>query len=237
MFPVLRQKFTFIFCIFAAFTLVACGRTEVTEREAFINFLQKEVLSRKNAFAPFPSQAQKESFGRYASHYQIIVDFTNDMEAEMIFYSKYSGETKFKTIEGIRDNWREIEELHIFLQSRLISALETHQNKAHNALFYLDQPEDLQDVYILAFDKTVNKPVEAVNKLLPVLDSALDSSVALGRLLDDNRERITISDTMILSGDPILDETVNIFLHEINKNNDELTEAAHSFMRYAYYGR
>jgi len=231
---VLRQKYAFLFLILTALTLTACGDNEAGERKEFINFLQKQVLSRKSTFVPFPSDKEKSAFGRYASHYQVIVDFTNDMETEMNTFKKYSGETKYKTIQGIRDNWKELDELRTSLKRSLGEALQAQRGKAQSARDALEQPEDLKTVYDQAFDKTINKPTEAVSQLLPVLDSALGTTVTFGRFLDENRDKITISGMMVQPNDPKLNDTVNNYINEMNLRNGELMKAANDFMKYAY---
>ncbi len=227
MFSIITRRFAIAAVLLSVFAVAACGDKEPEQRKTFIEYLQKQVLSRKTAFVPFPNEKEKESFGPYANHYQVIVDFTNDMEGTTGVLNKFQELTqKMRSLQGIRDNWKSIEELRKLIADKVMPEAEAQFNKAESERKLLKQPDDLKVVYDQAFEKTVTQPVEAFKAALPAMSKAMEAMEALGRFLDENKDNITLSGMSVQPKKESLQKPLQDHLAAYNKASVELLQAA-----------
>jgi hypothetical protein len=74
------MKFTLRAAILALTILTGCD-DEPAERRAFVDFLQVHIVSRPGVHLMLMNPETAKSFGRYASQYQIILDFNSNLDS------------------------------------------------------------------------------------------------------------------------------------------------------------
>ena len=80
--PLTASRLARLGALCAAPTLLLTGCfSEPKERKAFIEFLDKEVLSARGMSYPVPNEGKRQTFGDYAKHYDVVVQFIEKMEA------------------------------------------------------------------------------------------------------------------------------------------------------------
>jgi len=182
--------------------LAACGDTEVDQRKAFIHFLQTYIVDKPGAHVPRPTDDDIKSFGPYAAHYAVIVNFTSNPEM-MGIGAKMTQVTQKASIQSIDDlvaHRAEIKSVSTDLAA-LREAMNREFAKASAARDALKQPDDLKAVFDKAFDKDVVAPVKAFNEAIPLAVDIAAISVKLGDYIEAHRDRVVVSGTSIAGKD------------------------------------
>jgi len=180
-----------------AITLTGCGR-ELQQRQAFITFLQKDVIPR-NSVILIPTKAMRKKFGEYASHYDVIIDFNmamlekikqplDKLQREYSEAMKPEATVKARTVatKKYRESLQEIEK-----------TLDEELENAEGRINQFVQPSELKSVYTQAFDKHVRLPANALKALIPATRELLDKNLVLFDFVSANKGKIEIRDGMI----------------------------------------
>jgi hypothetical protein len=128
---------------------------EPAERRAFIDFLQVHIVSRPGVRLMLMKPETAKSFGRYASHYQLILDFNSDLE-----FSELERVGKLKNELGdLGDLAAHRSELKTLREAipQMIATVDGKLATANAARAALQQPPDLKEVYDKAFDRLVTR--------------------------------------------------------------------------------
>ena len=177
----------------AAFILAGCGNNEPQQRGAFISFLQTKILDKKGLVFPTMSAEDKNAIGSYATHYQIILDFNDNLSEAVKVMNDVNGlQSKLSSMKGLQEHWQELAPLRTSLPE-LAQVITSEQQKAQAARDALKQSDDLKAVYDQAFAKTVTKPAETFSNVLPTMGRTLQAMEDFGRFLSDNKANIKIS--------------------------------------------
>jgi len=180
-----------------AITLTGCGR-ELQQRQAFITFLQKEVIPRNSGIL-IPTKAMRKKFGEYASHYDVIIDFNKAMQEKIgrpldklqrEFSEAMKPEATVKARTAATTKYREsLQEIEKTLDDELAVA--------EGRINQLVQPSELKTVYTQAVDKHVRFPAKALKAMIPATREMLDKNLALLEFVGANKGKIEIRDGMI----------------------------------------
>lgn len=149
---------TLALCLFC---LSACGDKEPEERQAFIAFLNEEVLSRKGVSLPELTAAKKKSIGGYAKHYTLLTDFQKNMAGEagknareMLSLTNVENLAALAKAESsLKKASREAEKLR--------KSVISFREKADKAKARLPMPDDLVQAYDTVYAKVVSLPAAA----------------------------------------------------------------------------
>src|SRR3546814_13819739 len=71
----MRMAFRFIWLLAASLALAGCVNKEPEQRAAFMAWLQAKVVDAPGAAVPALDEAQRDAFGDYVEHYQVLADF------------------------------------------------------------------------------------------------------------------------------------------------------------------
>ena len=198
-----------------ALSLGACDE-EPAQRKAFISFLQTRILDRPGVHLPRPSAEETKSWGDYAKHYAVIVDF-NDALSERV--SKPMQDVvqrgtprSLQEVVDRRGDLQQIQRGIAALQAELQRQLEA-ADAAHAAL---KQPDDLKRVYDAAYERDVTGPARAFREVMPVVSESLAAALALADFLAQNRAKIRFNGPMVEVSDPALQREVQARLTAMN---------------------
>jgi hypothetical protein len=198
---------------------------EPAQRRAFIDFLQQHIVARPGVHLMLMNETLAKSFGPYASHYQIILDFNSNLDlAPLERASKLKGE-----IGDLGDLAHHRDELKALRQAtpEMIAMCEKKMAAANTARAALQQPPDLQEVYDKAFDRLVTKPGTLSTKMLTLLPTSLDAMIELADYIAANARQIRIVGMDGTSQDPVVERQVRELIEAMHKNDTAVDDLRH----------
>ncbi|MCL2714434.1 MAG: DUF3053 domain-containing protein [Alphaproteobacteria bacterium] len=173
--------------------LAGCGSKEPEQRKAFIAFMEYAVAHWTTDSMQTLDHQQKEKFGPYADHYQIIVDFNAAMsEGNKALSEPNKVQQKLTNLKQLQDNWQQIAPLRSQM-TRVADSLAGDLRKAEDLRAGLKQPDDVKSVYDKLFAKLVTTPAKAIRTVMPSLQETFQVTEEKGQFLSENRGAVKIS--------------------------------------------
>lgn len=229
MFAFLTRRAALVGVLLAAVGLAGCGDKEPEQRKAFIEFLQKRVIDNRTIANPVLTEKERDAVGPYAAHYQVILDFHSGMDDVVNPLKDNSLNQKLGSMSGLQNNWKEIGNARVTL-GKLPEAMDIQVEKAKTARAALKQPDDLKTVYDQAFDKKVVITADIIRKYLAMQDQALLSAEELGRFLDENKDKFTLTGATIQVNDQSVFPKIQAMQKKYNDNARAMMAARQSVM-------
>jgi hypothetical protein len=194
-------------------TLAGCGDSKPDQRKAFIHFLQTFIVDKPGVHVPKPTDDDIKSFGAYATHYAVIVNFASNPEMMNIGakMTEVTRTTDIHSIEQLLAHRAEIRTVSADL-GKLREAMNREFAKTTAARAALQQPDDLKAVFDTAFERDVAAPVRGFNDAIPIAVEIATTSANLGDYIDGHRNRVEISGTSIAGKDTQTNKDLNGFL-------------------------
>ncbi len=215
MISAITRRFAFAAALLAAFALAGCGDKEPEQRKAFMEFLQTRVINNRTVVNPALSEKEREAVGPYAAHYQVILDFHAGMNEVAYPLKDASVNQKLGNMPGLQANWREIAQTRATM-AKLPALLDSQVKKAQDARAALKQPDDLKALYDMAFNRKVVTTAVLAQKVLTVQDEGLQLAEDLGKYLDENRSKVTVSAGIIQLKDPSIETMLKALQKKYN---------------------
>lgn len=185
--------------------LGGCGR-EVLQRQAFINFLQYDVLPR-NTGLPLPPGSLRKKFGNYASDYDILVEFNNNFTKKIVkpMETLQQAYTTAMMPESPQSARREATvQYRNFIISQLSAMIEDELAATEAKIKLLNQPDDLKDVYTQTVNKYIRQPSRTLQEIIPAVADMLNRNLELLDYVDANAGKIEIKDGFYSVKDPAI---------------------------------
>ncbi|MBV7485719.1 DUF3053 domain-containing protein [Bordetella sp. BOR01] len=223
----MRIAFRFMWLLVASLVLAGCVNKEPEQRVAFMAWLQAKVLDTPGAAVPPLDEAQRDAFGDYAEHYDILADF-DTVAASVV-------DRLARTLEH--------EELHSLAQlqarhddlladrqalSEARTSLDKALRQAQAERAELEQPADLQPVYAQAYERAVNHSAAQLDPLLAVTAAALDDALRVADFVARHREQIVIDAESASVRDPSVQQELNRLLEALNGHASAIDQAQRS---------
>jgi len=214
-----------------ALTLTGCGR-ELQQRQAFISFLQKEVVPRNSSII-IPNKAMRKKFGEYAKHYDIIVDFNKAMTEKIgtplsKLQDSYSDAMKPEATVKVR---RQATVKYLEALDEMEKSLDQELASAEAKFSTLEQPAEVRAVYAQVIEKHVRTPAKALKTLLPATREMLDKNLAMLNFILEHKGKIEIRDGMIQVKDRSALAQLNKMQAEIAKTAQNLQAQHNEFSK------
>jgi hypothetical protein len=178
-------------CMLGVAVLVsACG--DAAQRKAFVEFLQSKATSQPNHIA-VPNATMRESFGDYAQHYDLIINFHHTLndkaETSLKSLSKdFSAAMNFST--SIAERRTIIAKLNTAF-GEMNTTVGGALKEAEDKLASFNQPDDVKAAYTPVFDLHVRKPAKAFSELVPLLTELTSKSTEMLDFVEANQGKIT----------------------------------------------
>lgn len=212
-------------CLMAGLLLSACGPGEAEQRKAFIEFLQKEVMTRPGARMARPNEEKQKSFGDYAKHYAVITDFHDRMDKSIARpMQEAMARGVPRTIEDVVNRKGDIAAVRTTLLT-LRDALDKSLATADAERAALKQPADLAAAYGPAYDKLVTTPTSVFRQVFPTADEAFSAILAFADLVESNRGAIKLSGSQMEVANPALREKIQSAMTAMNAKQRAINEA------------
>jgi hypothetical protein len=192
-----KRFFTLWILGFVVLLLSGCGR-ELQQRQAFISFLQKEVIPRNSGIL-IPNKAMRNKFGIYATHYDVIVEYNKAMLERVgrpLEKLQREYQDALKPEATVEERKAAIIKYREALQS-IEATLDKVLTTTESEVAALDQPEELKEVYFQAVEKHVRIPARALKNMIPATEEMMDKNLDLLDYIIANRGKVEIKDGMI----------------------------------------
>ncbi|KOF55127.1 MULTISPECIES: DUF3053 family protein [unclassified Achromobacter] len=204
--------------------LGACGSKEPEQRAAFAQFLKTRIVDKPGIHVPQPTNEETESFGDYASHYQVITDFHAGMDASVKPLGGMMQKTSMRSLGDIMGRRDELKTVQSAL-GEMGAALKEERSKADAARAKLQQPDDLKTVYDQAYEKTVTLPADTFADVLPQLSATLDASLNVADYVSAHQAQIDVSGPVVKVSDPAVQQQLNQLLQDLNAQARNMQQA------------
>ncbi|MCL2717120.1 MAG: DUF3053 family protein, partial [Alphaproteobacteria bacterium] len=185
--------------------LAALGpATEPEQRMAFLSFLQDRIINPRITAVPVMTDRERHELGPYAAHYDAMFNFNQAMTAataEVAYAMRAQG--RFSNAQKMRDNWPELAPARAQLR-RFNDTYTAECKKLEDLRARLNLPDEVKNVYDMAYAKLVTNRTKGLDVLLPALDELFQETENVGRFLTDNRARVKVIDDTIKIRDPQL---------------------------------
>jgi hypothetical protein len=222
-----RFRSIFALCLVGFVVLFAGCSRELQQRQAFIKFLQKEVIPRNSGIL-IPNMAMRNKFGIYASHYDVIVEYNKAMlervgspleKLQREYHDTMKPEATVQERRAIIIKYRET------LQS-IESSLDKVLAATESEFAVLDQPDDLKDVYSKATEKHVHIPAKALKAMILTTDEMMHKNLDFLDYIAANKGKIEIKDGMIqIDKNRDKDQSTLTRLNEMQKEIHEMARS------------
>jgi hypothetical protein len=205
--------------------LVAACNDEPAQRKAFIDFLQTRIIDKPGLHVPHLTPDEANSFGDYAKQYAIITDFNDGLDQSVAKPMQEAIDggairswddlvTRRADIVAARDS---VVQLRAAIDKQLAAA-----DTAHAAL---KQPDDLKPVFDKAYERDVTIPAKAFADIFPDLSQALTAIVDLGDFIDQHKDKITITGSVVQTSDPALQPQIAALIAALTAKNEAINKA------------
>ncbi len=222
---VIRVRFLAFLLVGLALLLSGCGSQEPAQRTAFMQFLQTRILDKPGMRMPRLTDAERASFGDYASHYAVMTDFNEGMNNVI---SKPMNDLINKgAIRSVGEVIQRRDDIKLVKDGMgsLRAALDQQQVTADKAHAALKQPGDLKGVYDKAYDRTVTMPANTFKEVFPAVDGTLDQTLKIADYLQKNADKVKISGASVTVNDAATQAELNTLLQELQLRGASLNAA------------
>ncbi len=178
-------------CGLCLVVLCVAGWSEGDQHAASVlaDFLSRFVLAQKDSSQLLvPTEAQRGSFGRFATDYDIILDFaragpTDETSQPEAVLAQLSTRT-LDGIQNIRTLLTKAQEIEHVQRAVVTKALA----QAEERHLHLDQPSELRVVFEQVYDQEVVKPAQVFKELDTALADCFNAGFALSDFVRENRK-------------------------------------------------
>jgi hypothetical protein len=213
--------------VILALTVLTGCNDEPAQRQAFIDFLQVHIVARPGVHIMLMNDDLAKSFGPYASHYQIILDFNSHLE-----FSALERVANLKNEVGdLTDLAAHLDQLKT-LQGAIpgmIAAVDAKVSTANAAKAALQQPADLKEVYDKAFDRLVTRPSTLMSQMLLLLRENVGTMIAVADYVSQEAGAIKVAGMDGTSVDPVVNRHLKELVEAMHQNDEAVADLKRRF--------
>lgn len=208
----------FLLLPFIALLLAACD-SEPKEREAYNNFLNRQLKTPAHSFLSAPKNTV-DSFGRYAPSYQamesLVKTLQDDTNQSNALINKLSS---FMDLQKLKSDWQTIDET-----KKEFVALADKQQKSYDDFISkipsFNLPEDTQKLYDQIVSQKFNE-ISKTSELKTQFEKSIDIYKEIGQFLNTHADKIELRGSTPMMSD---DKVLNDFNQLIDKLNNSLED-------------
>ena len=214
----------------ATLALAGCGDKEPVQRQAFIDFLNTEILDKKGVSLPELGTTQERAFGDYAKQYKILVRFQKAMAddaaknaRDLLALAELEDLAAVaKAEQSLRKASREAK--------RLQQRVGELQATADADKAKLTQPEDLFRTYDAAYNKIVTVPAKSSSDAFAAVNTMFSTTLELLDFINTHSRDLEIDGKNINVRNPGLMRDLNEKMDAVRKRAVELRQAYAAMM-------
>ena len=223
----MRIAVNFIWLLAAGLLLAGCVNKEPDQRAAFIAWLQASVADAPGAAVPALDDPQRDAFGDYVEHYQVLADFDAVAATVVECLGRALEHQELHTLAQLRARQDALlADRQALSEAR--ASLRRALERAGTERAGLEQPADLQAVYAQAYGRAVTGSAARLEPLLAVAAAALDDAVRAAEYVARHRGQIVIDAESASARDPSVQQELNRLLDALNGHADAVGQAQRS---------
>jgi uncharacterized lipoprotein YehR (DUF1307 family) len=212
------------------FQLSGCGDREPKQRSAFIIFLQTEIVNKNRINPPVLTKDQTDSFGEYAKHYQLLVDFDSELK------------TAFTPLAGSLQTLRAMTSMKEMVENRDKIAetlkqindgqakLKTLVQRIEHQKSQLVQPDDLKTPFDRAYEKIVGQQLEPAKEGFPLLAKLFTEALTLVDFVNSKGDTARLTNSTV-------EFSSQADVDKFNELNANLQKAQSDYLSFSQKGR
>lgn len=170
-----RSLLIIIIILVTGLHLSGCSDPEPRQREAFIVFLQTEIINKSRVNLPPLTSQKQEEIGSYLQYYQLLTSFNQQLK---IVFTPLEQSIRaiqpMNTVSQLIDQQQQINDVlaNIKMTQQAMDKVIISSKEAYDALVL---PEEVKKVFDDAFNKVVINEVEMAKQVLPLMTNVYTS--------------------------------------------------------------
>lgn len=183
-----------LFLLALIITATACGDKEQAQQQAFIKFIQTQLLASPAVRVPALTATQQQELGHYVKDYATLSDFQRRLTIEInsSLVPVFTSMNALTSVNALLEQRNDLQKMANSSQQWL-EELKTIRNQADAQQSALKQPAAVKDVYDPAYSKVVTQPAAVAEKIYTLLPEVLSQIVIKADFIKSQGKNVTIS--------------------------------------------
>jgi len=175
-------------------SLNGCGDNELTQRKAFIDFLQQQILAQDTVRVPVLTADQQKAFGQYSKDYRVITEFHRKMDIALdsSLVPVFTSMNALTSVNALLEQRDELQSMAL-KSAKWQDELTLLRTQAEAQRLALKQPPDLGAVYNQAYGKVVSQPADVATQVFTLLPEVLKLIVVKADFIKSQGRKVTVS--------------------------------------------
>lgn len=183
-----------LFLLLLIITATACGDKEQAQQQAFIQFLQTQLLASQSVKVPALTVAQQKELGHYGKDYAIITDFQHQLTIEInsSLVPVFTNMNALTSVNALLEQRNDLQKMANSSQQWL-EELKNLRDRADAQRTALKQSAAVKGAYDPAYNKVVTQPAAVAEKIYTLLPEVLNQIVIKADFIKSQGKNVTIS--------------------------------------------
>lgn len=197
-----RSLLIIIIMLVTGLHLSGCSDPEPRQREAFIVFLQTEIINKSRVNLPPLTPQKQEEIGSYLQYYQLLTSFNQQLK---IVFTPLEQSIRaiqpMETVSQLIDQQQQINDVltNIKTTQQAMDKIVSSSKVAYDAL---ELPEEVKKVFDEAFNKVVINEIEMAKQALPLMTNVYTSMQQLIDFVKSKGNTLSINNASIQFSTP-----------------------------------
>lgn len=197
-----RSLLIIIIILVTGLHLSGCSDPEPRQREAFIVFLQTEIINKSRVNLPPLTSQKQEEIGSYLQYYQLLTSFNQQLK---IVFTPLEQSIRaiqpMNTVSQLIDQQQQINDVlaNIKMTQQAMDKVIISSKEAYDALVL---PEEVKKVFDDAFNKVVINEVEMAKQVLPLMTNVYTSMQRVIDFVELKGNKLSINNASIQFSTP-----------------------------------
>lgn len=197
-----RSLLIIIIMLVTGLHLSGCSDPEPRQREAFIVFLQTEIINKSRVNLPPLTPQKQEEIGSYLQYYQLLTSFNQQLK---IVFTPLEQSIRaiqpMETVSQLIDQQQQINDVltNIKTTQQAMDKIVSSSKAAYDAL---ELPEEVKKVFDEAFNKVVINEIEMAKQALPLMTNVYTSMQQLIDFVKSKGNTLSINNASIQFSTP-----------------------------------
>lgn len=197
-----RSLLIIIIMLVTGLHLSGCSDPEPRQREAFIVFLQTEIINKSRVNLPPLTPQKQEEIGSYLQYYQLLTNFNQQLK---IVFTPLEQSIRaiqpMETVSQLIDQQQQINDVltNIKTAQQAMDKIISSSKAAYDAL---ELPEEVKKVFDEAFNKVVINEIEMAKQALPLMTNVYTSMQQLIDFVKSKGNTLSINNASIQFSTP-----------------------------------
>ena len=217
----------FVLLVLCASFAGACRQKEQEQREAFIGFLETDILAATNTDSVRMSDEVRKKVGNYGRHFDVIALYAKelrDIDARLAGEKSRIAAYGSVSMDKLGSEQARIGQI-VAAFSRSAQHIDAVKVRADVARAALRQPEDVQAAFDKAYAKEISGYAAASQALYAVQKDFYAAALRMGAFLEKHREKIQFRNRTVSIDEQALLHEYNILQQSLQEKSQKMQAA------------